>query len=605
MLTVTAALKANLLRRKFFALWKSRADQRRLSRRAERRRSKLAASIKAANDKKRREEAELSEIHEAQFFRKQLQENQRRRNEEAEQKRKERSVHLQAHATAMKTPGTNPTQQAGQKRKMLINSTSQSNIQGITKSPMHKRSKTLGSSGNSDITTVSHSPPARPPRAILTGSSNLRRSVSQKSLRQSLTQQRLDQTQTDYFRLKAHGVDPDTPLVPETAAELAARQRREEDYRQSVDDRVSRRLSSALVRSRSRSSTPSGPSQSAESMLPPVSRLQSNSVPQPAPATPTVTSTAEEDPFLKSLREAREALTTDEAWFKTHTSELEKEIGQEELRRSLGSQSNTSQHNSFALSTNGFVRSISGYEYVPPELKPGQTLSRTEKRIQRTGARGLANKPIGGTPKPVAMSRRSAQQLDHAQAAVHGRKRSLDELDHINGDTVDVGHYQQQSATLLAQHATSKKARPNGVTMKALEALSHNRLLNPFDAGSLDDEPVEGEETEEYDDDIEQEEVLQAQYDSAVAHPNDDETDTEASCEYADEYEEEVYQENDEEENIHYPDLQAYDYGEEAEVEVDEDGIPLPPRGKSAATSTPDTGTGVGSTVDAAIELSD
>jgi len=606
MLTVIAALKANVLRRKFFALWKSRADQKRLSRRAERRRSKLAASIKAANDKKRREEAELSEIHEAQVFRKQLQENQRRKNEEAEQKRKEQSVHLQAHSMAMKPPGTNPTQQAGQKRKMPANSTSQSNIQGTTMSRMHKRSKTLGSSGNSGIPRVSNSLPARSPRAILTGSTNLRRSVSQKSLRQSLTQQRLDQTQTDYFRLKAYGVDPDTPLVPETAAQVAARQQREEDYRQSVDDRVSRRLSSALGKSRSRSSTPSSPFQSARSMPPPVSLLQSNFVPQPAPATPTVTSTADEDPFLKQLREAREALTTDETWFKTHTSELQKEIGQQELRRSLGSQSNTSQDNSFAVSTNGFARSISGYEYVPPELKPGQTLSRTEERIQQTGARGLANKPIGGTPKSVAMSRRSAQQLHHAQAAVHGRKRSIDEVDHINGDTVDIDDYQQQSATHLAQHATSKKARPNGVTLKALEALQHSSPLNPFDVGSLDDEPEdEGEETEEYDDEIEQEEVLQAQYDGAVAHQNDDETDTEASGEYADEYEEEVYQENEEEENIHYPDLQAYDYGEEEEVEVDEDGIPLPPRGNSAATSTPDTGTGAGSTVDAAIELSD
>lgn len=604
MLIVTAALKANVLRRKFFALWKSRADQKRLSRRAERRRGKLAASIKAATDKKRREEAEVAEIQEAQVFRKQLQENQRRRIEEAEQQRKEKSVHLQAQQTAMKSPGTNPTQQAGQKRKMLAHSTFQSNIQGITMSPMHKRSKTLGSSGNSDVPRVSNSLPARSPRARLTGSTNLRRSVSQKSLRQSLTQQRLDQTQTDYFRLKAHGVDPDTPFVPETAAQVVARKQREEDYRQSVDDRVSRRLSSAL--DRSRSSTPSSSSQSARSMPPPVSILRSTSVPQPAPATPTATSTADEDPFLRQLREAREALSTDETWFKTHTSELEKEIEQQELRQSLGSQSNTSQDKSLALSTNGFARSISGYEYVPPELKPGQTLSRTEERIRRTGARGLANKPIGGTPKPAAVNRRGAQQLHHAQTAVHGRKRSINEVDHIKGDTFGIDDYQQQSAKRLAQHVTSKKARPNGVTLKALEALQRSSPLNPFDAGSLDDElEDEGEEMEEYDDQIEQEEVLQARYDGAVAYQNDDEADTEASGEYADEYDEEVYQEDEEEENIHYPDLQAYDYGEEEEVELDEDGIPLPPRGKSAATSTPDTGTGAGSTVDAAIELSD
>ena len=606
LLTITAALKESILRRKFFALWKSRADQKRLSRRAERRRGRLAASIKAANEKKRREEAELAEIQEAQVFRKQLQENQRRKNEEMEQKRKEKRAHFPAQQTAMKAPSTNPAQQAGQKRKMLANSASQTNIQGIAMSPMHKRSKTLGSSGNAEVLRVSNSLPARSPRASLTGSTNLRRSISQKSLRQSLTLQRLDQTQTDYFRLKAHGVDPDTPLIPETAAQVVARKQREENYRQSIDDRVMRRPSSTLNRSTSRSSTPSSSAQSARALPPPVSVLASTSAPQSAPVASTVVSSVDEDPFLRQLREAREALSTDESWFKTHTSELETEMGQQELRRSLGSQSNTSQDNPSTLSANGFARSISGYEYVPPELKPGQTLSRTEERIRRTGARGLASKPIGGTPKPIAMSRKSAQQLHSAETAVQGRKRSIDHIDHIDGDTVALGHYQQQSVGQFAEHTTSKKARPNGVTMKALEALQRSSPLNPFDAGSPDDElDDEDEGTEEYDDDVEQDEVLQARDGSAVAYNDDNEADTEASGEYADEFEQAVYQEDEEEEDIHYPDLRAYDYGEEEEVEVDEDGIPLPPRGKSAATSTPDTGTGAGSTVDAAIELSD
>jgi hypothetical protein len=39
------------------------------------------------------------------------------------------------------------------------------------------------------------------------------------------------------------------------------------------------------------------------------------------------------------------------------------------------------------------------------EPKRGQTLSSTEERIRRTGARGLATAPIGGTPgyvKPIS-----------------------------------------------------------------------------------------------------------------------------------------------------------------------------------------------------------
>jgi len=348
--------------------------------------------------------------------------------------------------------------------------------------------------------------------------------------------------------------------------------------------------------------------------------LRSTSTPQPS--APAIT-TADEDPFLRQLREAREALSTDETWFKTHTSELEKEIDQQEdLRRSLGSNSNTSQDNSLAHSTNGFARSMTGYEYVPPELKPGQTLSRTEERIQRTGARGLANKPIGGAPKPVAMSRRTATQLQntHSQNVLHGRKRSFEEVDHVNGHADHHIDYQLQPAAQLVQQVTTKKLRPNGVTTEALEALQRgNRLsLNPFHGGSLDDGlDDEGDETEEYEDadDAEQaeEQVVRGRYNGAVVYEDDADVDVDAEAEgdYEDEDEDEEYDEEGDdlhqEREVQYPGLQAY--GEEyelevnVEVEVDEQGIPLPPRSRSAATSTPDTG--MGSTVEAAIELSD
>ena len=646
MLTETAALKKSFLQRKFFALWKSKADQRRLSRRAERRRAKLAASIKAAKEKRRREEAEMAEIQHAQAFSKQLQEAQRRTNEEAKGRQKEKEAHLQEQQKAMKPPSTNPVQKAGHKRKMLANSTSQSDIRNIVMSPMHKRSRTLGSSGGAESLRTSHSLPARSPRASLLGSTNLRRSLSQKTLRQSLTQQRLDQTQTDYFRLKAHGLDPDTPLIPETAAQVAARKQQEEEHRQAIDDRVLRRPSSARGGSRSRSSTPLSPAQSAKSMPPPISIPRSTFTIQQA----TPNSTANEDPFLRQLREAREALSTDETWFKTHAAELEKEIEQQEdFRRSgsLGSPSpsnpSRNQDSSYTQSTNGFARSASGYEYIPPELTPGQTLSRTEERIRRTGARGLANKPIGGTkpiPVPVAMSRRTAGLLHTSQSRVlpHGRKRSIDEVDDIDdhvGDHVNInGHtdqhieYEQRSAAYLAQQIAKKKQRQgrsmsNGVTMQAIRALR----ANPFDSSypqddgdeeELDDEAEESEETgDEFPDEQEPDQVVHTRYHGAVSY---DDEEADAQGDYEDEGEgydeDDDEEEDDQDQHTRYPNLQSYAevYGdeyeeEEEEVEVDEQGIPLPPRGRqrSAASSTPDTGTGtgVGSTVDAAIELSD
>lgn len=594
MLTVTAALKKNFLRRKFFYLWKASSNQKRLWRRAERRREKLAASIKAASEKKRREEVVLAEIQEAQVLKKQLQEAQEKRNEEAERRQEEKKAKLEAQRAAMKTPITNPSQKAGQKRKILANSTSQNSIQGGTMSPMHKRSRTLGSSGDTEIFSASTSLPARSPRASLAGAANLRRSITQKSLGQSLSQQRLDQTQTDYFRLKAHGIDPDTPLVPETAAQVAARKQKEEEYRRSVDDRVWRRSSSALDRSRSKSSLPSSPAQSATSMPSSASILRATTIPQ---AQAPTTSMGPEDPFLRQLREAREALSTDETWFRSHTAELEKEVELQELRKSLDSQSAMSQDDSFARSAGGLARSLNGYEYVTPELKPGQTLSRTEERMRQTGARGLANKPIGGTPKPVAMSRKTASQLQN-QGSPYSRKRSINEITQINSYS-DVDH-QQLPAAQFAQQVTIKKLRSNGVRMQALGAPQRTNHVNPFDHGTFDEE----EKCEEYGDDGEQEELIEERYNGAV----EDNDGAHAEAEYEEEYQEEEYEEEeeDDDQDVQYPDLQGYgEEYEDDEVEVDEQGIPLPPRGRSAATSTPDTGTGAGSTADAAIELSD
>ena len=510
----------------------------------------------------------------------------------------------------MKPPDTNPAQKAGQKRKMLANSTAQSNIHAIAMSPMHKRSKTLGSSGHTQSVRPSTSLPARSPRATLAGSTTLRRSISQKSLQQSLTQQRLDQTQTDYFMLKAHGVDPDTPLIPEAAAQVTARKQKEEEHRQSVNDRVLRRSGSTLDRSRSRSFTPSSPVQPAILMAPPSSVPRSTSTVKPTAPSSSVT---DEDPFLRQLREAKEALSTDETWFKAQTSELEKEIEQqEEFRRSLGSQSNASYENSFAASTNGFARSISSYEYKPPELKPGQTLSRTEERIRRTGARGLAGKPIGGTPKPVAMSRRSAQGIQNAQTALHGCKRSIDDVGHVNGNRVGVNVLRQQPTAELAQQVTSKKLKPNGVSMAALEALQGSGALIPFGSDDHDDELDEdAEESESYEDDEREEHLQGTRYQDDHTYEDHGDAYIAALDNYSDEYEGEGLEYEDEEaeeeeEDVQYPHLPAHGFGEEEEeVEVDEQGNTLPPRSRSAATSTPDTGTGVGSTVDAAIELSD
>ncbi|KAK5077014.1 actin cytoskeleton and mitosis protein [Lithohypha guttulata] len=618
----TSVIEKKIRARKFFVLWKSIVDQRRLRRRADKRRRLLAETAKAEQQRRKHEEDEAARIVEAAAEKRRVQEEVQKRKDEQRQL-KEEQKRLQAQQ--MRPPVNSPAPQAGQKRKTLTNSASRSNLQGIAMSPMHKRSRTVGSQSTEmpALGASSSSLPPLPLSASRTEHNGLRRSLSHKSLRQSLTQQRLDQTQTDYFRLKAMGVDPETPFVPDTAATLAAKKQKQEDHQAAVNERVIKRPSSTL--NRSRTSTPSSPPRFAAVTS---SRTSLARTSRPAPQAVAHTEATDDDPFLKSLREAREALSQDANWFKTQAVDLEKQVEQqEEFRRSLGSAS--SKDEALVRDAAGFSKSLNGFEYVPPEVRPGQTLSRTEQRIRRTGARGLANKPIGGSgpssPHPlVPMSRRSASSLRNSQTshentngASHGRKRSFDEV----GLTVqhDVHSLEPSLNGEVDNHATKKVK--STMSLQGLQALARN----PFGNGDYDD----SDKTEEVEEGYDEEE-----YDGKQQY-GEQEYDQE---EYEDEEEEEF---EDGRQVVAYPKISAYyeegldDAEDEEEVPEDEESeeddggdytrsryrqpgaewngtgfederLSLPrqdSRAVSTSAATPDTGHG--STVNDAIELSD
>lgn len=621
LLTQAAALKTRTLSRKFFGLWRSIVFQRRMRRRAEKRRKMLVASVRKEQERKKQEETDLAEIIEAERITKQLQEEQRQRKE-AERGQDKANKH------STESSGEIPAQQVGMKRKALAHRSSRSDIQGISMSPLHKRSKTIEPGAGHGSSDRNPPPSTKSPRTSLSASPDLRRSVSQKSLRQSLTQQRLDQTHTDYFRLKAIGVDPDTPFIPDTAASLAAKKQKEAENQAEALRRITARPSSVLDRSRTSTPTSSTGERQSPSIPRSTSILQTTERVSKAHV-PTVG----EDPFLKSLREARAAMDQDAEWFKSQTTELEKEIEQhEDFRRSQGS--NSSREESFVASTNGFARSSSGYEYVPPDLRPGQTLSKTEERIRRTGARGLANKPIGGTPTsspkpdyaPVAMSRRTASALRHSQNAyqdtnggIHNRKRSFDEV-HVTNDYNNSDRYHQYSSPDLTQQAM-KKAR-NKITLQGLQ----NIQQNPFDRRHeqfVKDQEDDEDEEEEYVD--EEEEVAQngifnnkagieREYEGYYEENADDAEDEEELDE--DEVEEDV-------EGVQYRPSQytkpnydwkeaSEDYGTEDEDESASNSgygakysVLHHGRGSQAVSAAATPETGLGSTVNDAIELSD
>ena len=574
-------------------------------------------------------ETELAQIMEAENMKKVIQvEQKKRQEEETMHKQKQRLQSQKAMAMRqMPPPTTNPPQQAGQKRKTLTTSTSRSDMQRAPTNLMHKRSKTLGSNSSEVSGLSASSSPAASPRLDMSASAGLRRSLSQKSLRQSITQQRLDQTHTDYFRLKAMGIDPETPFVPDTAVSLAVKQQKEEERRAEASKRITSRPSSGLQRSRS--STPAeGPIGSPAAPSLSFSTSATSAPVQPSGSIESVV----EDPFLKSLREARAAMTSDADWFKMQANELEKEIEQqEEFRRSIGSNSSR-EDSTFAQSMNGLTRSVSGHGYVPLQLKPGQTLSRTEERIRRTGACGLAKKPVGLTPvasprsifTAVPMSRRTASSLRSSQSAYkdinggdHSRKRSFDDLLDTQEPSIEL---QQNSDHDLAQQAVKKVKTP--VTIEALEKLQRN----PFgtEQGAYSDLIDEEEEEEEEEVDEEYDEATLTVRGNGLLHTLDrsgvyygeEADDEEDEVDEEEEYEEEDSDGERSPANARYWNNQAEhdetDEEEEAEEGSEESGSPTTNDGKlhvsrhtsqALSAATPDTG--FGSTVDDAIELSD
>ena len=125
-----------------------------------------------------------------------------------------------------------------------------------------------------------------------------------------------DTTRTDYFRLKARGINPNTPLVPET-----------------------RKRSRALTESTTNTPTPdSGSAAKAIKLSPPtlaslsaqtrefLSRSQSTNISTKAPPTPTSAVpkfSSDEESLLAQARKLRETLAEGETWFRREREAIE------------------------------------------------------------------------------------------------------------------------------------------------------------------------------------------------------------------------------------------------------------------------------------------
>jgi hypothetical protein len=333
--------------------------------------------------------------------------------------------------------GPSVTSTAGHKRKSMDGKAANPAANGsiprkATKGLGHRRSHTIG--GTVAATpirrvskpTASPSPPHLNSSALLGRSILLNRSTASE-LHGSFNSRRADATRTDYFRLKALGIDPDTPIFPDTKFSLERKRRRQDE--------------SANLTPRKRASTMSAPAKpkasgtEVESGIADGLAPRNVSAPEKSVSTPSAkkqkkapVTSDDDDKFLRQIREVRAALTEDTEWFKNQGAEIEKEIvQQEEFRRSASQQSSAYSPPANSNSTGG-LRRVNGYDYSPAinSSASQHSLSRTEQRIRATGAHGLATRPVSNY-LPVAMSRSSRDALTGTQDTGTGSSNRYDQ----------------------------------------------------------------------------------------------------------------------------------------------------------------------------------
>ncbi|OQV10340.1 hypothetical protein CLAIMM_14357 [Cladophialophora immunda] len=553
-----ASVRERILARKFGYLWRTRAWTSALNRRAKTRRQLFAETVRTEQARKQRTEEELEEILRATKETKRL------------QREVQQAVGAGKSMTALQN-GAQVGNVAGRKRKSF--SGANPTAHGTPSVSGHKRSKTMSVSSDPSASTTSQRPPVP---AFRTSTTRPHQHVSifsrTSTLSPSALAQKLDTTRTDYFRLKAMGVDPETPIIPDTQQTLAIRRQREAEERQASLKRANRRLRSSL------SSAQSSPAPTQPPAVTDTRTSDAKPLPhQMAPLPPV------EDDFLMQIRQAREAMVEEIEWFKQQSVSLEKEIEQEEeFQRSQSSRDHGS-----PSSASGMLR-VNGYEYLPGANKPGSSLSRTERRIRETGAHGLATKPLRTSSQyvPVAMSKKSAREYSRGLSISRpGRKRAHDDVDKVPHDKITNRSSSSLPASKRPRAAPYKtidptvgRSKPNHIA-RTQGNNSFDLLQSPptDDQGRADDDSEGGDHDQDelYDEegDLSGHDPLQDARNGTYAYDEDEELEEEeqenryhlGQANGEGEHEDETEEEDEDD------DLEDYDKEEDEEDEEEED----------------------------------
>jgi len=242
----------------------------------------------------------------------------------------------------------------------------------------HKRSKTLGSL--SDMGQPRHGSSARAealPRASPSRTESYLSSSTLAKARQLVPSGRLDTTQTDYFRLKALGIDPVT-MSPST---MSASSKPKKRAREDESDMVLKKAPRLTPPRTKKSSTTDSRRQSLAldaSRCPPGQTCSESS---------QANANDEDEQLFAQLRSVREAMSESISWFQDERAKSELSRG------SSGEEA-------------GDVSRVRTFVSTP---------SRTEQRLARTGGHGFATKEVVVPKRSV---REEGKRPDYGYAAV-------------------------------------------------------------------------------------------------------------------------------------------------------------------------------------------
>lgn len=355
--------------RKYFLRWKALAWENQLNRRAKSQRKLISEAMRDEREKEAQEKAEL----EVALLGK-------KRDESLEQAR------ISVLGTMPPPP---PLQNHGRKRKSMGNDRVDLAANGLPrKIKAHKRSRTLGNAEDLASTKRTHSsPPHQLDPSIFDSRSIIYKLGDSVQARKLFAGGRkMDTTTTDYFRLKAMGIDPDTPVVPETKKSLE-RKRKSEEWEEKV--MVTGKKSRINIERRDNGHTTKTTMDGAATSKPVTSSTQKSSSKAISTKASTTATTADDDDeaLFAELRQLRESLAEGATWYQSENQQLSSSPHAPTTTTATDSIS-PQQH--LTTDHNGLSK-VNGYTFSP---STSGIMTRTEQRLRRTGGKGFAYKPV-------------------------------------------------------------------------------------------------------------------------------------------------------------------------------------------------------------------